>query len=222
MKKLFSAMAVTLVCSAFAQTTTTTTTTTTHDGKTHTSSASSEYDGKFTLSAIGSFPTLNQVGLSLEFLGTKETKSMNDKSISFYSSKIVNVTYGMMKYEFDVPLLGERDVDGQGFVIEVGQRTYFSGKSNGLYMGNYLSYGNIKFDENVSYLGSISDNFEGTYQYFSFFSPEVGYKIQAGPVAIDPFVGVMWKLEVKGKGDIDNRNVEEWTPRVGIKVGMVF
>lgn len=210
MKKAFLAAAFLAFAANHAQTTTTTTTTTTASGETKTASVTSVYDKKVTVSAFGSFPELNQAGLSVEFLGNTETKSMNSKSFSFYSSKVVNVAYAMMNYEMEGD---DFDVDGNGFVVEIGQRTYFLGKNSGPYMGNYLSYGNIKFDE---------DGFDGTYSYFSFFSPEVGYKIKLGRLAIDPFAGIMWKLEIKGKGDIDNRNVDEWTPRLGLKLGYEF
>lgn len=217
MKKSLLAFAFFACTANYAQTTTVTTTTTTEDGKTKTASMTSEYDKAVTISAFGSFPELNQAGLSVEFLGNKQTKSMNGKSFSYYSSKIVNVAYGMMKYELPLPG-NDFEADGNGFVVEIGQRTYFMGKNSGPYMGNYLSYGNIKFDEDLPFAG----NFEGTYSYFSLFSPEIGYKIKVGGLAIDPFAGVMWKLEIKGKGDIDNRNVDEWTPRLGLKIGYQF
>ncbi|WP_191018871.1 hypothetical protein [Flavobacterium selenitireducens] len=202
-------------CPGFAQTTTTTTTTTTNDGKTHTASETSVYDKNVTVSAFGSFPELNQVGLSVEFLGNKKTKAMDSKSFSFYSSKVVNVAYGMMKYDVNVP--GIDDLEGEGFVVELGQRTYFMGRNSGPYLGNFLSYGRISYDDDFGIFGD-----EGTYSYFSFFSPEAGYKIKLGPVAVDPFVGIMWKLEIKGKGYIDNRNVDEWVPRLGLKIGYEF
>ncbi|NUY79458.1 hypothetical protein HUK80_01010 [Flavobacterium sp. MAH-1] len=215
MKKvlIFAAFVATSV--GFAQSTTTTTTTTNVDGKTHTASETTTYDKKVTVSAFGSFPELNQVGVSVEFLGNQKTKSMDAKSFSFYSSKIVNVAYGMMKYDVNVPAVD--DIDGQGFVVELGQRTYFLGKNSGPYLGNFLSYGRISYDDDFGVFGD-----DGTYSYFSFFSPEAGYKIKAGPVAIDPFVGIMWKLEIKGQGYIDNKNVEEWVPRVGLKIGYEF
>lgn len=218
MKNLLASAVLLAFASVSAQTTTTTTSTTTKaDGKSHTMSSTKVYDNNHTLSVYGSFPELNQVGLSLEFFGSRETKSMDDKSFSFYSSKVINVAYGMMNYDGPAPFAN--DIDGQGFVIDLGMRTYFKPSGDGLYFANYLSYGNIKFDENRSVF-LIQTNFEGRYQYFSFFSPEVGYKVKLGPVAIDPFVGVMWKLEVKGQGDVDNRNVEEWMPRFGVKLGV--
>lgn len=211
MKRALLAFALLTFGANYAQTTTTTTTTTTADGETKTASVTSVYDRKVTVSAFGSFPELNQAGISVEFLGNSETKSMNSKSFSFYSSKVVNVAYAMMDYE----LPGE-DAEGKGFVAEIGQRTYFLGKNSGPYMGNFLSYGNIKFDED-----DFGDD-NARYSYFSFFSPEIGYKIKLGGLAIDPFAGIMWKLEIKGKGGVDNKNVDEWTPRLGLKIGYEF
>ncbi len=185
-----------------AQETTTTTTTTT-----------TTPDNSVTISAFGSFPEMPQAGISIEFLGKTESKTMKDKTLTWFSSKVAQLSFVQMEYE----LPGNLEVDGSGFAIDLGTRTYFSGKNQGLYTANYLSYGNITFDENIG-----SFDFDGTYSYFSFLSPEVGYKFNFGGFVVDPFAGVMWKLEVKGKGDIDNKNVDEWTPRIGIKIGYQF
>lgn len=126
------------------------------------------------------------------------------------SSTIINLSYGSMNYDADV-----FDIDGTGFVLEFGSRSYYN-KSNtrqGFYSANYLTYGNIKFDE---------DDFEGNYSYFSFFSPEIGYKIVLGDFSIDPSIGAMWKIEIKGSGDVDNRYTDEWAVRAGIRIGYSF
>ncbi len=134
------------------------------------------------------------------------------KEGKYASSHVVNLAVGLMNYE-----VGGFDTNGAGFVIELGGRNYFSNKHEGFYYSNFISYGNIKFSETISGV-----DFDGTYSYFSFFSPEIGYKIQLGDFSIDPFIGVMWKLEIKGKGDIDNKNVDEWAMRAGLKVGYRF
>ena len=157
-----------------------------------------------TISVRGMYSEPSQFGLSYEM------PSFLSKGGS--TVNVVNVSYGTMNYEIDGT---DFDVDGQGFAIELGSKSFYNkaNKYEGFYTANYLSYGNIKFDK---------DGFDGTYSYFSFFSPEVGYKIQLGDFSIDPFIGITWKIEVKGKGDIDNKNVEEWTPRAGIKIGYSF
>lgn len=68
----------------------------------------------------------------------------------------------------------------------------------------------------------LQEAFEGTYSYFSFFTPELGYKFMLGNFAIDPFLGFMWKIEVKAKGDMENSIIDNWTPRLGLKVGYTF
>jgi hypothetical protein len=128
-------------------------------------------------------------------------------------STIVNLSYGYMNYD-----AGAVDVDGSGFVIEIGGKHYFSKKVNeGIYSSNSLSYGNINFDKQTAF-----GKFDGTYSYFSFFVPQVGYKINFGKFSVDPYIGAMWKIEVKGKGDIDNNNTDEWVLRGGVRVGYTF
>jgi hypothetical protein len=145
---------------------------------------------------------------------TYEAPSLFKNKGSEYST-IINLSYGVMNYQIDDVL----DIDGSGFVIEFGSRRYFNDAKirKGFYSGNYFSYGSIKFDENTAF-----GKFDGTYSYFSFFSPEVGYKIVLGNISIDPYIGAMWKIEIKGKGDIDNNYTDEWAVRAGVKIGYSF
>lgn len=186
MKKIFTLAAVLAASFAFAQ-----------EGETAPVSA----DKKHQFSANFQYSEPSQVGIQYEY-----KKPVKDGKHA--QSHVVNIGYGMMDYE-----VGGASTEGQGFVIELGGKTYFNTVHNGFYYANYLSYGNIKFDEK---------GMDGTYSYFSFFAPELGYKIQLGDFSIDPFIGTMWKLEIKGKGDIDNKNVEEWAFRAGVKVGYSF
>lgn len=151
------------------------------------------------VSVHGMYSEPGQIGLSYERNNKKE-------------SSIVNLSYGYMNYDMDIV-----DVDGSGFVIELGRKHYWNASGNGFYTSNMLSYGNIKFDKDTA-LGK----FDGTYSYFSFFVPQVGYKIQFGNVVIDPYIGVMWKIEVKGKGDVDNNYTDEWVMRGGVRIGYSF
>lgn len=122
-------------------------------------------------------------------------------------------------YEYDGSLEA-----GSGEVYELGARTYYSKKKNmrGFYTSNYLSYGSYKFDEQIT-SPIVSYKFEGKYSFISFLSPEVGYKIGIGKsFSIDPFVGITWKIEIKGKGDVDNKNTNEWSPKAGINLAWEF
>jgi len=150
----------------------------------------------------------SQFGLSLEY---KSKHKDNDRN----SAQILNVSGAFMDYESALP-----DVKGNGFAIELGSRTYIEkNRWDGLYAENSISYGNIKFDENVAGFGK----FEGTYSYWSIINPNVGYKIMLGKnLAIDPYIGANWKWEVKGKGDVDNKNVDNFVFRAGIKIGYNF
>lgn len=179
----------------------------TEETKTETEIAK-EPSAKFTLSANYTYSDPSQTGFSLEYKSKRMDNNRN-------TSKILNVSNAWMDYES--PLA---DVKGHGFAIELGSRTYLQkDKWDGLYIENTVSYGNIKFDENVAVFGK----FEGTYSYWSIFNPNVGYKITvAKNVSLDPYVGANWKWEVKGKGDIDNKNVDNFVFRAGVKLGFTF
>ncbi len=159
-----------------------------------------------TLSVNGMLSDPSQFGLSYEFSGF----TLHPEK----STNIVNISYALMNYE-----AGPVDVNGQGLAVELGHKSYYSKEHpfTGFYTANYLSYGNVRFEESF-FLGS----FKGTYSYFSFFNPEVGYKIVLGNFVLDPFIGAMWKIEIKGRGDIDNKNVNVWAPRAGVKIGYNF
>ena len=155
-----------------------------------------------TISPYYLFSEPSHYGLSFEL----------NKGISFGSgggSSILQVAYGTMTYD-------ERNLeyDGTGYVIELGSRSYFKEKDSGVYTQNTLAYGNIQFEE---------QGYKGTYSYFSFLNPTVGYKIKVSDnFSIDPSVGVQWVIQMKGSGIIDNNYVDEWAGRFGIKVGYSF
>ncbi len=144
----------------------------------------------------------SQIGLSFELnRGTLFGSGGN--------SSILQVAYGTMTYE-----VGNQEADGTGYVIELGSRGYFSEKDSGVYTQNTLAYGNIEFKEN---------GYKGTYSYFSFLNPTVGYKFKVGEnLSIDPSVGVQWVIQMKGSGFIDNNYIDEWAGRFGIRVGYTF
>lgn len=166
-----------------------------------------ELKNRFTLSGNFIFSDPSQFGVSLEY---KNKSKEHDRN----TSKLLNISGAKMNYESNIA-----DVDGDGFVIELGTRTYFQkGKWDGFYGENFISYGNIKFDENLGALG----DFDGTYSYWSIFAPNVGYRFMVGKVSFDPSIGANWKWEVKGKGDVDNKNVDNFVFRAGLKIGYTF
>jgi hypothetical protein len=151
---------------------------------------------KVTLSANFLYSDPSQFGLSMEFKGKAKDSGRN-------KSGILNVSAGSMEY---------KNITGSGFVIELGNRVYDEGW-DGFYGENFISYGNIKFNENGQ---------EGTYSYWSIINPNIGYKVNLGAnFSLDPSIGCNWKWEVKGKG-IENKEIDNFVFRAGIKLGYSF
>lgn len=160
-----------------------------------------------TVSVNYNFSEPTQYGVSLEF--TKEAKV--DERLT---SQIFNVSYGQLEYDNNY-----LKTTGNGFVIELGSRTYFKkGVREGFYGENFITHGQIKFDEMIN-----GENFEGKYSYWSIFNPNIGYKVQLTKnLSLDPSVGFNWKWEVKGKGAIDNRHFDNFVFKAGVKLGCTF
>ena len=160
-----------------------------------------------TVSANYNFSEPTQYGVSLEF--TKGTKI--DEHLT---SRMLNINYGHLEYDNNLI-----KTTGQGFVVELGSRTYFKRNvREGFYGENFIAHGQIKFNEMIN-----GTNFEGKYSYWSIFNPNVGYKIQLTKnLSLDPSVGFNWKWEVRGKGDIDNRYFDNFVFKAGVKLGYTF
>lgn len=160
-----------------------------------------------------------QIGIVWEFeswLHKKESDYKKFKSSQvvklFYTADVLKSTNAMVK-----------DVDGKGFAIELGSRTYYNKEGyKGFYSGNYLMGGSMQF-ENSNYATVGDAKFSGTYTYFSFFSPEVGFKFNLSKkLVLDLHLGTAWLIEIKGKGDVDNRHFDNWLFRTGLALGYSF
>ena len=163
------------------------------------------YEARTTVSAFVLASEPGQYGISFE-----------DEKEGGMQSGLFNLAYGSMTYKNTV--LG--DLTGNGFVIELGARRYHRkrGVKTGLYAENFISYGAIKFDESTP-----TEKFEGTYSYWSLINPNIGYKlIISDHFVIEPSVGANWKWEVRGKGDVDNKDFFNIVLRAGVKVGYRF
>src|SRR5690606_8634772 len=107
-----------------------------------------------TVSANYNFSEPTQYGVSLEF--TKEARV--DERLT---SRLFNVSYGQLEYDNKFLIS-----TGEGFVIELGSRTYFKkGVREGFYGENFITHGQIKIDEMIS-----GENFEGKYTFWSIFN----------------------------------------------------
>jgi len=163
-----------------------------------------------------------QFGLTLEFENPL-FKFLDDPNV------VTNKQHSVFKLFLEGATLtnGTNDIDGFGWSIQYGSKSYFNKEEyKGFYYANYLNYGRIEFDETIHLSGFLggTTNFKGAYSYFSLFSPEIGYKflLLDNRFTFDLHVGTAWMLEIKGKGDVDNRSFDNWVFKVGIALGYRF
>jgi hypothetical protein len=104
---------------------------------------------------------------------------------------------------------------GTGLIFGFGSKYYLKKeKWSGLYYQSLSEYGSIKFSD---------ANYTGTYSYLSLFNGDIGYKWQVSKgFSIDPAIGLLWKLEFKGTGDVDNNIYTNFVPKIGLKMGYSF
>jgi len=160
-----------------------------------------------TISANANVSEPSMLGVSIEWEKSKTRHGRN-------GSLLLNIAATQLQYDNKVV-----DVTGNGFAFELGSRNYFKkGTFEGFYTQSFLTYSSTKFNERTP-LG----NFEGKYTYWSLINGDIGYKINIGKhFSIDPSVGFNWKWEVKGKGDVDNKQFDNFVFRAGIKAGYRF
>jgi hypothetical protein len=132
------------------------------------------------------------------------------KSMGFNASSILTAALGAVSVSN-----GFETVTGSGFVVEIGSRTFFKKESwSGFYIQSGIEAGSVKFSETI---------YSGTYKYFSFFNPDLGFKWQVSKgFSIDPAIGCLWKIEWKGTGDVDNKIFTNFVPKLGLKLGYSF
>ncbi len=162
---------------------------------------------KAILSANFNYSEPAVLGLSLELPYAIKKTDGADKQ--YAKSGVFNLSYATMLYD------GESDLKGTGFEIQAGSRTYFNESAHEkFYAESFLSYGNVKFDESY---------FKGTYSYWSLIDGNIGYKMQVVKnLYLDPSIGFSWKWEVKGRGDVDNKDINNLIYRFGVKLGFQF
>lgn len=167
--------------------------------------------------------TTKSAGVYAEF-GSSHTvyglylESEAKEVLGLFGSTVLRGGYGTKTYDAVYTPTNEEADDGFGWNIELGSLYYFNETQKGFYWGNFLSYGSFKFDQDLS----DGANFEGKYRYFSFFSPEIGFKFDVGNFVINPNLGAMWKIELKGKGDVDNNFTDVWSGKAGLSVRYIF
>lgn len=146
-------------------------------------------------------------GLDAEFNGKFNKKQ-------YYESKVAFISSSAVSYDFE-----NYSTIGTGFELGYGNRSYLQkGKeSKGFYFENFLTYGKIDFDGNY-----ITNQISGTYSYWSLFNSNIGYKARAGNFVFEPAIGGQWNWEVKGKGQVDNKNIDNLFFRGSFKIAYTF
>lgn len=154
-------------------------------------------------------PTVMGLSLELPYAIKKDDETSTKKKKKYAKSAVFNLSYATMCYG------SNNDLTGQGFEIQAGSRTYFNEQNHEkFYYESFLSYGSVKYDETF---------FNGTYSYWSLIDGNIGYKLKiAKGFYVDPSAGFNWKWEVKGKGDVDNKNIDNLIYRFGMKLGFQF
>lgn len=114
--------------------------------------------------------------------------------------------------------LTRHDIASRSVSVGLGYRSYFSKTQTmrGFFSSNEFVWYQSEWDDS---------RFSGTYSYVSFFAPELGYKLGLGKnknINIELLVGTIWKIEIKGKGDVDNKNFENWAGKLGFGLGYTF
>ena len=118
---------------------------------------------------------------------------------------------------------GGLEFSGSGIELRSSLKRFFKENSTtGFFTKSSLAYGNIKFDD-TDQLGVIDINYKGTYSYFSFLAPEIGYDFMLGKnLRASLNAGAQWQLEIKGKDDVDNKDFDNWLYRFGLRVSYDF
>ena len=139
-------------------------------------------------------------------------RKKNDQSLFFNTnqSRIISIGNGGLSVTN-----GFKTVDGYGLVVSLGTRTYYKKESwSGFYSDSKTEYGSIKFSD-VDY--------SGTYSYLSIINLDFGYKWQVSKgFSIDPAIGLLWKLEINGTGNVDNKLFDNFVQKFGLKMGYSF
>jgi len=159
--------------------------------------------------SISTFVNLSMpsdVGIVYEFKGFNLLKNSKKKE---NQSTLIHIAGSSLEYKEN-----GFSTTGTGYSFGIGKREYLGKEKKGWYFENSTVYSSIEFSDFM---------FSGTYSYYSLFNSNVGYKTFIGKnINIEPFIGYMWKWEIKGKGDIDNKNIDNLVFRAGFKLGYSF
>ena len=172
---------------------------------------------KYAVYLDGSLSTGANIGLSVE-------KITEDKIGDYKLSEIFKVQYS--SGTLTNSNANFRDIDGKGYVLEIGARMYFNKKAHkGFFAGLGFGGGVLDFENNNYYNTSIyggDGKFAGEYRYL-YIPLEIGVKfVIAKTVAINIFGGTNINMELSAKGDVSNSSFDNIVPRLGIAAGYTW
>lgn len=167
---------------------------------------------------------IDKNSIGLHFTGSQistigifhETFYKDKKNINY--SRIFEVNYAATTAKIE-----SLEFTGSGIELRSSVRRYLKeNTTNGFFTKSSLSYGNLKFNDSKD-LGILSVNYKGTYSYFSFFAPEIGYDFMIGSkIRASLNAGTQWQIEIKGKDDVDNKDFDNWLYRFGARISYDF
>ncbi len=162
----------------------------------------------------GSLSTGTNIGLSFE-------KLTNEKIGDYKISNIFKVQYSSGTLTNSNPNF--KDINGKGYVLEVGARLYFNKKAHkGFFAGLGFGGGYINFENNNFYNFAIyggDGKFSGEYRYF-YIPLEIGVKfLITKKVAVNIFGGTNLNMELSATGNVSNSYFDNVVPSLGIAAG---
>lgn len=171
----------------------------------------SEKMGEIKLKSVGATAKIGTISGVGFFYEDYFTNSETNKTTSIgLEALITNATVNHGKYK----------ASGKGYETNIMFRSFFK-NNKGFYYKNAIGYGSLEFDKTFTILPF--NTYIGSYRYFSFFQPEIGYDILiAKKLRLNFNFGTQWQIELKGKGDVDNKTFDNWLTRGGARLSYDF
>lgn len=167
-----------------------------------------ETNSKFNVGLKYQIGPIGAIGVEAEYFAGKDSKS---------------------PYLFNVNLTGLNvksdygDVMGYGYEVGIGSRNYLNKESllKGWYVDSYINYGSISFNDDLN-VNNGTFNLDGKFRYISILNSSIGYKFSIKRFIIEPSVSGRYNIEIKAKGDIDNKDIDNFLFNAGIRLGYTF
>ena len=143
---------------------------------------------KFTTGLVTEFSNFANVGVAFEFKDEKDVCIVH-----LFNSK------GVLNNHFS-----------NGITIEAGVREYIKSKKlSKFYYDNLLGYSNVKFKDS---------DYSGTYEVITPINISLGYKAYlTNNFIIETYIGSVYNVEIKSRGDVDNKDFKNDNLKFGFK-----